>query len=72
MIEAPAGPAQATGSQSGDQGQLSLPKVSVNGAQGEELETALGTMVRFQRAGVEYTVIASAPPSTVQTAARDL
>ena len=72
VIEGPAGPAQATGSQSGDQGQLSLPKVSVNGAQGEELETALGTMVRFQRAGVEYTVIASAPSATVQTAARDL
>ena len=50
----------------------SLPKVSINGAQGEELETALGTMVRFQRDGVEYTVIASAPPATVQTAARDL
>ena len=46
--------------------------MSVNGAQGEELETALGTMVRFQRDGVEYTVLASAPPSTVQTAARDL
>ena len=44
----------------------------MNGAQGEELETALGTMVRFQRDGVEYTVIASAPSATVQTAARDL
>jgi outer membrane lipoprotein-sorting protein len=72
VIEGPAGPAQGTGSQSGDRGQLSLPKVSVNGAQGEELETALGTMVRFERAGVEYTVIASAPPATVQTAARAL
>jgi outer membrane lipoprotein-sorting protein len=72
VIEVPADPAHGSGSQSGDHGQLTLPKVSVNGAQGEELDTALGTMVRFQRNGVEYTVIASAPPSTVQTAARAL
>jgi hypothetical protein len=44
----------------------------VNGAKGEELDTALGTMVRFERNGVEYTVLGSAPPSTVQTAARAL
>jgi hypothetical protein len=29
-------------------------------------------MLRFQRNGVEYTVLGSAPPATVQTAARDL
>jgi hypothetical protein len=57
---------------SGDQGQLTLPTVSINGAPGEELDTALGTMLRFQRNGVEYTVLASASPATVQTAARDL
>jgi outer membrane lipoprotein-sorting protein len=72
VIERPAGPAQSSSESSGDHGQLTLPTVSVNGAQGEELDTALGTMVRFERSGVEYTVLASAPPSTVQTAARAL
>lgn len=72
VIERPADSTQSSSAQSGDHGQLTLPTVSINGAQGEELDTALGTMVRFQRNGVEYTVLASAPPSTVQTAARDL
>ena len=72
VIERPADPAQSSSASGGDHGQLTLPKVSVNGAQGEELDTALGTMVRFQRNGVEYTVIASASPPTVQTAARAL
>ncbi len=72
VIERPTDPAQSSSSSSGDHGQLTLPTVSVNGVQGEELDTALGTMVRFQRNGVEYTVLASAPPSTVQTAARAL
>jgi outer membrane lipoprotein-sorting protein len=72
VIERPAGPAQSSSQSSGDHGQLTLPTVSVNGAKGEELDTALGTMVRFERNGVEYTVLGSAPPSTVQTAARAL
>jgi hypothetical protein len=72
VIERPTDGAQSSSSQSGDHGQLTLPTVSVNGAQGEELDTALGSMVRFERNGVEYTVLASAPPSTVQTAARAL
>ena len=72
VIERPADPAQSSSGSSSDHGQLTLPTVSVNGAQGEQLETALGTMVRFQRNGVEYTVLASAPPATVQTAARAL
>jgi hypothetical protein len=72
VIERPADSGQSSSASSGDHGQLALPKVSVNGAQGEELDTALGTMISFQRNGVEYTVIASAPPSTVQTAARAL
>ena len=56
----------------GDHGQLSLPQVSVNGAQGQQLETALGTVITFQRNGVSYTVLASAPSATVLTAARAL
>jgi outer membrane lipoprotein-sorting protein len=72
VIEQSAGPTDGSSASSGDHGQLSLPKVDVNGAQGEELDTALGTMVRFERDGVAYTVLASAPPATVLAAARDL
>jgi hypothetical protein len=73
VIEQPADPAQSSTSQiGGDQGQLTLPKVSINGVQGQELDTALGTAVRFQRDGVQYTVLGSVPAATAQAAARDL
>lgn len=72
VIEQPADASQSSSASGGDQGQLSLPQVSVNGAQGQDLETALGTVVRFQRNGVEYTVLASASSSTVLAAARAL
>ena len=72
VIEQHAAASHDSSQAGGDHGQLSLSQVSVNGAQGQELETALGTMVRFQRNGVEYTVLASAPSSTVLTAARAL
>src|SRR3954470_7789046 len=51
---------------------LSLPTVSINGTTGQELPTALGTVVRFTRGGVEYTVLGSQPASTVIAAARAL
>ena len=51
---------------------LSLPTVSINGTTGQELPTALGTVVRFTRDGVEYTVIGSQPADTVLAAARAL
>jgi outer membrane lipoprotein-sorting protein len=72
VIEQPAEASHGSSASSGDHGQLSLPQVSVNGAQGQELDTALGTVVRFQRNGVQYTVLASAPPATVLAAAQDL
>jgi hypothetical protein len=53
-------------------GELSLPKISINGASGEELETALGSVVRFERAGVSYTVVGSVPRATAEAAARAL
>ena len=40
---------------------LSLPTVSINGATGQELDTALGTVLRFSRGGVAYTVLGSVP-----------
>ncbi len=72
VIERPADPPHGSTASSGDHGQLSLPQVSVNGAHGQELDTALGSMVTFQRNGVQYTVLASAPPATVLAAAQDL
>ena len=57
---------------SGDEGGLSLPKVSINGSQGEELDTALGTVLRFSRGGVDYIVAGSVPPAAAEAAARAL
>jgi hypothetical protein len=56
----------------GEQSGLSLPKVSINGVSGQELDTALGTVVRFQRDGVQYIVIGSVPPAAALDAARGL
>lgn len=53
-------------------GGLSLPKVSINGAEGEELDTALGTVLRFSRDGVDYIVVGSVPPAAAEAAARAL
>jgi outer membrane lipoprotein-sorting protein len=50
----------------------SLPTVSVNGASGQELDTALGSLIRFTRAGVAYTVAGSVSPAAAKAAARGL
>ena len=71
VLEQPADAKSAT-SAGGDQGQLQLPKVQINGVQGDELDTALGTLLRFQRGGVQYTVVGSVPPAAAEAAARDL
>jgi outer membrane lipoprotein-sorting protein len=51
---------------------LSLPTVSVNGVSGQELDTALGTLVRFTRGGVSYIVVGSVPAAAAEAAARGL
>jgi hypothetical protein len=48
---------------------LPLPKISINGASGEELDTALGTVLRFERGGVTYTLLGSVPPAAAEAAA---
>jgi outer membrane lipoprotein-sorting protein len=50
----------------------SLATVSIDGATGHELATALGTVLTFQRSGVSYTVIGSVPPAAAEAAARGL
>ncbi|MGI9183578.1 MAG: LolA family protein [Solirubrobacteraceae bacterium] len=61
-------------SSQGDSGQsgLSLPTVSINGATGTELDTALGTVVHFTRNGFAYTVVGSLPSAAADAAARAL
>lgn len=56
----------------GGQSQLNLPHVSVNGASGQELETALGTVISFKRGNVEYVVAGSVPGDTALAAARGI
>jgi outer membrane lipoprotein-sorting protein len=66
----PASPASAKSG--GEHRGLSLPTVSINGTTGQELDTALGTMVRFTRGGVAYTVVGSVPAAAADAAARAL
>ncbi len=52
---------------------LPLPEVALaGGGRGVELATALGTVLRFDRGGVRYTVIGSVPPAAAEAAARAL
>jgi len=51
---------------------LQLPAIDVNGATGHELATALGTVLTFQRGGVDYVVAGSIPAQSAETAARQL
>jgi hypothetical protein len=48
----------------------SLPRVSIGGASGHELATALGTVIQFDRGGVRYTLIGSLPAAAAEAAAR--
>jgi hypothetical protein len=62
----------SSSSQGGDRQGLTLPTVSIDGATGTELDTAIGTVVQFTRGGVSYTVIGSVPPAAAEAAARAL
>jgi outer membrane lipoprotein-sorting protein len=54
-------------------GGLQLPGIAIDGAtRGEELETPLGTLVRFRRGGVDYTVAGSVTPAVAREAAQGL
>src|SRR5919109_572505 len=60
------------GAQDGGDGGLDLPEINIDGATGSEIATPLGTIVRFQREGVAYTVLGSVPPVAAENAARGL
>jgi outer membrane lipoprotein-sorting protein len=61
---------KSTAQKSDSVGGLSLPTVSINGATGQELATALGTVIRFTSGKVAYTVIGSVPAPAAESAAR--
>jgi outer membrane lipoprotein-sorting protein len=56
----------------GDHQGLSLPTVSINGHSGQELATALGTVLSVSSGGVDYTVLGSVPPTAAEMAAKAL
>jgi hypothetical protein len=68
----PAQPQMQTQDHHDGGGGLSLPKISINGASGQELDTALGSVVRFDRGGIAYMVAGSVPPTAAEAAARGL
>jgi hypothetical protein len=75
VIQQTASGSQSSGSQGGGDGQpgLSLPSISIKpGTSGQELATALGTVVRFTSGSVSYTVLGSVPPIAAESAARQL
>ena len=49
---------------------LSLPTVSINNQSGQELATALGTVIHVSGGPVSYTVLGSVPPTAAEAAAR--
>ena len=56
----------------GDTSALVLPTVRIGTVSGQELDTQIGTIVRFTRRGVTYTVIGSVMPYAADAAARAL
>jgi outer membrane lipoprotein-sorting protein len=62
---------RATGAQgNGDSPLGNLPAVSIGGATGHELPTALGTLVTVERGGVSYTLVGSLPANAAEAALR--
>jgi hypothetical protein len=69
VLEQAAEPGSATAAKPGG---IDLPSVSVAGAPGSELSTALGTVVRVTKAGVTTTVLGSVPAAAAEAAAGDV
>jgi outer membrane lipoprotein-sorting protein len=66
---------RVTADDAGDAGPIDeaeLPAVDINGVSGQRLSTPLGGVVKFERNGISYTVIASAEASVLEAAARGL
>jgi hypothetical protein len=76
VVEYPASPRShgraPMGHVSGPAGELSLPRVSLGAVSADELQTSLGTVIHFQRHGVQYVVAGSVPRGVAEEAARGL
>ena len=72
VLEKKASPSKSGAADKGGRGALRLPEINIDGATGSELATALGTVVTFERGGVEYVVAGSVPPAAAENAARGL
>jgi outer membrane lipoprotein-sorting protein len=60
----------ATGQAATSSPLAALPAISINGARGHELATALGTAIQVSSGGVTYTLIGSVPAVAAEAAAR--
>jgi outer membrane lipoprotein-sorting protein len=65
-------PVTAGGKESGLGSLEGLQKVDVGGTQASELQTQLGTLLSFERAGVRYLMAGSVAPSAIEAFARGL
>jgi len=72
VIQARPGRHERSRGAGGGRHELRLPEVSIDGATGTELATALGTVITFERGGVGYTVLGSVPAIAAEAAARGL
>ncbi|MEA2422842.1 MAG: hypothetical protein QOF55_1941 [Thermoleophilaceae bacterium] len=73
VFERAAKPQKPAAGGSGDQhGQLELPTADINGASAKVIDTPLGSIVSFDRAGVSYTVLGSVHAAEAEAAARGL
>jgi outer membrane lipoprotein-sorting protein len=69
VLEQQADPANPTATKPGG---IDLPSVSIAGAPGSELSTALGSIVRVTKDGVTTTVVGSVPAAAAEAAAGDV
>ncbi|MDP9345177.1 MAG: hypothetical protein M3P44_05575 [Actinomycetota bacterium] len=73
VLQTAAQPADKQPAAGGDRQGLALPRIAIPGTTGgQELATALGTAVSFQRDGVQYTILGSVTPQAAEAAARGL
>jgi outer membrane lipoprotein-sorting protein len=61
-----------SGQKSPSQALQGLPEVTINGASASELRTALGTVLSFERSGVNYLLAGSVTPAAIEEVARGL
>jgi outer membrane lipoprotein-sorting protein len=64
--------AQSSGKKASSTLPEGLPRVKVNGLTATELPTALGTILSFERSGVQYVLGGFVSPSTIEAVARGL